>query len=91
MQIGLPGIIGELLTLRRQDEECKQSRCCRMLGMLWHGDVVVALLRRIERHHLGDGGTLVLPDERILSGAVHDDGQELAGGDALRIAAADQA
>src|SRR5690606_8629827 len=62
-----------------------------VLRVLWHREIVVAQLRRIEWYELGERGPLLLPGYCVLPRAVHDVRDELAGRDAFGLAAADEA
>ena len=91
VQVGLPGFVGEPLAFLGHLEHGVELGGVGMLRVLGDREVVVALLRGIERHHLADRRALLLPLQRILAGAVHHQREILAGGDALGLAAADQA
>src|SRR6516164_7379217 len=88
VQVDLPGFVGEALSLRGQQEGREQRRGTGVLRVARNREVVVALLRGIERQQLRDRGALLPPDERVLPGAIHHQRQIFAGGDPLGLAAA---
>ena len=91
MQVGLPGVVGELLAFLGHREDGIELGGVRVLRVLGHRKVVVALLRGIERHHLLERRAFFFPLQRILAGAVHHQPEILAGRDPLGFAAANEA
>ena len=90
VQVGLPRVVGEFLALAGHCEDGVEFGRIGMLRVLGDGKVVIALLRGIERHHLADRSALLLPLQRVLTGAVHHQRQVFAGCDPLGFAAADE-